>query len=130
MRISDWSSDVCSSDLADAILQCDETAADRAPALNEHLLIVAVVSGKAKCVWMYRRFAHAIEAQVLLGIEGDVAIRNAQSMVCAHLINQGVDQFGFDSIGQEASKRSEEHTSELQSLMRISYAVFCLKKKK
>src|SRR3546814_16428139 len=29
-----------------------------------------------------------------------------------------------------ASKRSEEHTSELQSLMRISYAVFCLKKKK
>src|SRR3546814_17448917 len=41
--------------VADAILQCDETAADRAPALNEHLLIVAVVSGKAKCVWMYRR---------------------------------------------------------------------------
>src|SRR3546814_1106515 len=79
--------------VADAILQCDETAADRAPALNEHLLIVAVVSGKAKCVWMYRRFAHAIEAQVLLG-------------------------------------RSEEHTSELQSLMRISYAVFCLKKKR
>src|SRR3546814_2924276 len=32
--------------------------------------------------------------------------------------------------GKEASKRSEEHTSELQSLMRISYAVFCLKKKK
>src|SRR3546814_8947800 len=31
---------------------------------------------------------------------------------------------------QEASRRSEEHTSELQSLMRISYAVFCLKKKK
>src|SRR3546814_3197542 len=32
--------------------------------------------------------------------------------------------------GQRASRRSEEHTSELQSLMRISYAVFCLKKKK
>src|SRR3546814_3509526 len=32
--------------------------------------------------------------------------------------------------GQIASMRSEEHTSELQSLMRISYAVFCLKKKK
>src|SRR3546814_8895161 len=31
--------------------------------------------------------------------------------------------------GQVASRRSEEHTSELQSLMRISYAVFCLKKK-
>src|SRR3546814_10856222 len=33
-------------------------------------------------------------------------------------------------IGQRAGMRSEEHTSELQSLMRISYAVFCLKKKK
>src|SRR3546814_4104828 len=33
-------------------------------------------------------------------------------------------------IGQHFSVRSEEHTSELQSLMRISYAVFCLKKKK
>src|SRR3546814_8507588 len=37
-------------------------------------------------------------------------------------------QHGF--VRQEALPRSEEHTSELQSLMRISYAVFCLKKKK
>src|SRR3546814_5739957 len=35
---------------------------------------------------------------------------------------------GLDRLGQQI--RSEEHTSELQSLMRISYAVFCLKKKK
>src|SRR3546814_13349593 len=35
----------------------------------------------------------------------------------------------FKSKSNSASKRSEEHTSELQSLMRISYAVFCLKKK-
>src|SRR3546814_7703207 len=34
------------------------------------------------------------------------------------------------TIGDQVSERSEEHTSELQSLMRISYAVFCLKKKK
>src|SRR3546814_6383454 len=34
------------------------------------------------------------------------------------------------SAGHDAFSRSEEHTSELQSLMRISYAVFCLKKKK
>src|SRR3546814_7315101 len=40
-----------------------------------------------------------------------------------------VAQHGGD-IGQHAGLRSEEHTSELQSLMRISYAVFCLKKKK
>src|SRR3546814_7891002 len=35
----------------------------------------------------------------------------------------------LETMGGEGSKRSEEHTSELQSLMRISYAVFCLKKK-
>src|SRR3546814_1505122 len=38
--------------------------------------------------------------------------------------------FGEDQRGAFAHVRSEEHTSELQSLMRISYAVFCLKKKK
>src|SRR3546814_2908974 len=37
--------------------------------------------------------------------------------------------YGAQSIGASVSHRSEEHTSELQSLMRISYAVFCLKKK-
>src|SRR3546814_7167991 len=37
---------------------------------------------------------------------------------------------GEQRIGQRARHRSEEHTSELQALMRISYAVFCLKKKK
>src|SRR3546814_1376288 len=38
---------------------------------------------------------------------------------------------GFEALGEQALvERSEEHTSELQSLMRISYAVFCLKKKK
>src|SRR3546814_2487396 len=40
--------------------------------------------------------------------------------------------YSFDAITREAdvARRSEEHTSELQSLMRTSYAVFCLKKKK
>src|SRR3546814_5156034 len=37
---------------------------------------------------------------------------------------------GAEPVGRIVRKRSEEHTSELQSLMRISYAVFCLKKKK
>src|SRR3546814_5661999 len=39
-------------------------------------------------------------------------------------------QFGGSEIEHDLGQRSEEHTSELQSLMRISYAVFCLKKKK
>src|SRR3546814_1504365 len=42
-----------------------------------------------------------------------------------HSIKGGAGAFGFTAL-----QRSEEHTSELQSLMRISYAVFCLKQKK
>src|SRR3546814_6976300 len=42
----------------------------------------------------------------------------------------GIEQISREPPGPLASERSEEHTSELQSLMRISYAVFCLKKKK
>src|SRR3546814_4746461 len=56
--------------------------------------------------------------------------------VVATLLDAGLDALaiwlGLSSIGaiDAATNRSEEHTSELQSLMRISYAVFCLKKKK
>src|SRR3546814_9988943 len=49
----------------------------------------------------------------------------AQAMIDLHVIG-----FGQDRGGSANFPRSEEHTSELQSLMRISYAVFCLKKKK
>src|SRR3546814_21091213 len=40
------------------------------------------------------------------------------------------DRFGFGAETGESAERSEEHTSELESLMRISYDVFCVKKKK
>src|SRR3546814_8422800 len=52
-----------------------------------------------------------------------------QSKRCADILR--TRHFGRDAIpnAQIAQRRSEEHTSELQSLMRISYAVFCLKKK-
>src|SRR3546814_3287040 len=52
--------------------------------------------------------------------------RNGERFAGTHLI---VDLWGAERIDDLAYVRSEEHTSELQSLMRISYAVFCLKKK-
>src|SRR3546814_5489923 len=89
MRISDWSSDVCSSDLFD---DCGEHARDEehrpAPEIGDQI---------------ERRHRRAA--------------RLADRVECARQ-RQIVDVV-----------RSEEHTSELQSLMRISYAVFCLKKK-
>src|SRR3546814_7136425 len=58
-------------------------------------------------------------------LRNDGSISPLDSVVASNLENQSVDEY---IIGAE--QRSEEHTSELQSLMRISYAVFCLKKKK
>src|SRR3546814_6459728 len=52
------------------------------------------------------------------------AMKTTVRQMIAHALGQSARQ--YDGVGS----RSEEHTSELQSLMRISYAVFCLKKKK
>src|SRR3546814_4966504 len=103
MRISDWSSDVCSSDLP-----------KRKAAMDPHRWRLdgqlALVTGGSAGIGL------AI-ARELLGFGARVLItaRNGDSLERAR---------------DELAERSEEHTSELQSLMRISYAVFCLKKKK
>src|SRR3546814_4889725 len=112
MRISDWSSDVCSSDLQQLgvvsaiaaggnrqrILKC---RAVRAPVRNQ--LAVALAQAARSIAHQPTRF--------------DIGVCDP-----ADAIQQP------DTEPQEIP-RSEEHTSELQSLMRISYAVFCLKKK-
>src|SRR3546814_3214149 len=107
MRISDWSSDVCSSDLRDrrqhvgkaCALQCQIAKQQR-----ELLRLRIICAAEAE-----RRF--------------DIGQLMAQPVIEAHLVL-------IERADQEVGRaRSEEHTSELQSLMRISYAVFCLKKK-
>src|SRR3546814_2032135 len=90
MRISDWSSDVCSSDL------------------------VARDAGNA-----------ARDGGGEIGIDRGLVVDGAMRLDMGDLATAG-----GGNAGQRADLvRSEEHTSELQSLMRISYAVFCLKKK-
>src|SRR3546814_4007469 len=75
------------------------------------------------------------EVGTQVGLRGAVAPQ-AYGGVCLlherHLgVGVGVDDDGLDAeVAAGAQDRSEEHTSELQSLMRTSYAVFCLKKKK
>src|SRR3546814_8442437 len=103
MRISDWSSDVCSSDLASSIHpgpRRDPEADTRARATGD---------GPA--------------AAPARGQMAHPARRVQQRSQCAPPV--GRLQPRVSTLG-----RSEEHTSELQSLLRISYAVFCLKKKK
>src|SRR3546814_6475335 len=99
MRISDWSSDVCSSDLSAGSVNFNAARDEASSSSNSHSVAVGVSTstkggGKSGGIEAGGGFSHA----------------DAQSSTA----NAG---------------RSEEHTSELQSLMRISYAVFCLKKK-
>src|SRR3546814_10415953 len=108
MRISDWSSDVCSSDLN---------------GLND-------IGYGAESAGM---------AGADLAVTGDPSALNINPAGLAridnHAFNLGIEPFYFidnhhrDQFGND-QKRSEEHTSALQSLMRISSAVFRLNKKK
>src|SRR3546814_3426254 len=131
MRISDWSSDVCSSDLgteraahadlaaaaqelrqqqADGIEQADRQERERQPGLNAH------VGGH-----------HVVVVKPLhQGAQADVAGAReaAHGLLLRGVIVEEAAISGYRFL------RSEEHTSELQSLMRISYDVFSLKKKK
>src|SRR3546814_2469722 len=104
MRISDWSSDVCSSDLPPAC--CSARTCSAAPkrcssTMPDHSAKPAIrLSGVHKGYRLYDS-----------------------------LSEQALDVLGFSRIRFWRQVRSEEHTSELQSLMRISYAVLFLKKK-
>src|SRR3546814_6132256 len=94
MRISDWSSDVCSSDLMVSAWP---------PSTSAMLaLTMPWVSRKSSCTR---------------------ASTSTMALPMASTLSESV-------VIPVLSLRSEEHTSELQSLMRISYAVFCLKKKR
>src|SRR3546814_8185739 len=110
MRISDWSSDVCSSDLCDAhridamfCILIQTTHGDIMPVIVPRLWVLVIQDVVSRVVLgYYLSFNKECNESDLLK-----CIQRALS-----------------------SWRSEEHTSELQSLMRISYAVFCLKTKK
>src|SRR3546814_6905509 len=96
MRISDWSSDVCSSDLLGV-------RGDRA-GLGQNLATLDFFTA-------------------------DAADQRTDVVAGLTLVEQLAEHLNPGHDGLLGVLRSEEHTSELQSLMRISYAVFCLKKK-
>src|SRR3546814_3656416 len=106
MRISDWSSDVCSSDLPTATSQWS-CRAKRMAVRPEHS------ASKVSALGIIRLIDVAVTRR-----------RRKRAISVPHPGGRSRRTAG------RRSPRSEEHTSELQSLMRISYAVFCLKKKK
>src|SRR3546814_9021153 len=131
MRISDWSSDVCSSDLAleyaggdklyvpvENIDVLSRYGSDHEGASLDKLGGEAWQRRKAKMKERIREIAGE-----LLKTAAERALRPGQvAEPDAGGYPAFVDRFPYE----ETDDRSEEHTSELQSLMRISYAVFCL----
>src|SRR3546814_7117982 len=111
MRISDWSSDVCSSDLPSW----------RRPAPASERNRPMSVAGRIERLRLDTRRAIAKNMRVLQD-QRRAAIRDGDVGEVARL------QELIRALRRIS--RSEEHTSELQSIMRISYAVFCLQKKK
>src|SRR3546814_2202759 len=111
MRISDWSSDVCSSDLlarGDRHRERAQRRADEGQRRNGR------ARGKRK----------GDELRAIADPEREQGEQPRRKRAQPR-IGQGIGRLRLE----QRRARSEEHTSELQSLMRISYAVFCLKKK-
>src|SRR3546814_7174123 len=121
MRISDWSSDVCSSDLGKATAFVGRLRRALALATLRHQTPDLVILDE------FQRYRQILDEKdqdpllkALLGSDG-AATGPAVLLLSAT---------PYRLLSTRWDERSEEHTSELQSLMRISYAVFCLKKKK
>src|SRR3546814_7640047 len=114
MRISDWSSDVCSSDLGDLrrpspAARSGATGAIMGSVSSSGIGDAASTRASGRSIGRVHRFVRRLAAALIV-----VALLPG--------VMPGV-------VPAAGHGRSEEHTSELQSLMRISYAVFCLKKK-
>src|SRR3546814_9203975 len=144
MRISDWSSDVCSSDLRDiTALRGSLTFAWREELIESAPFVKDVeTKDKAKprdVTYSMEQVAALLEAAWGRPERRHVFLYTLIALsTCGrseaildlhdHQIDRGL--IYFLDPDRDQTSRSEEHTSELQSLMRISYAVFCLKKKK
>src|SRR3546814_5435071 len=111
MRISDWSSDVCSSDLLAADVLGPRFRVGQNALWRRD-------DGDAQAIANARKLLRA-------GIDAATRLRHARDVLDRRL---ALEILQLDANALHGA-RSEEHTSELQSLMRISYAVFCLKKK-
>src|SRR3546814_8162784 len=140
MRISDWSSDVCSSDLEHADEHHHRQQRDAEQPGGDPQQRIARAARRRECV----AEGIAVDAEVqcghrwnsrreTIGASRAGSIVRGEAGVVRSSLNECQDASAsslLDWAGLADGGRSEEQTSELQSLMRISYAVFCLKKKK
>src|SRR3546814_10346486 len=103
MRISDWSSDVCSSDLTVAVADAVKAVADEIGATSAQVALAWVLANPAVA-------SPLVGARTLRQIEDNIGALN--------VVLSEADKARLDEVSR-VEPRSEEHTSELQSLMRI-----------
>src|SRR3546814_8480882 len=128
MRISDWSSDVCSSDLAIGWTQGSASCSGGGRPVRRPCCLFAARAVSAGLPGPTRVACGRSSALCSPGVDD----LNAGGIECGGVAcGDGKALGGRDrcDVAVGCRKRSEEHTSELQSLMRISYAVFCLNNK-
>src|SRR3546814_2496426 len=145
MRISDWSSDVCSSDLSvsanavdEAVAHYQAAASDTERLKAESRLRRTLQPPRLRLLTQFNALPEGVKFLVdlradLLALRGDDPYLQGLDNDLRELLLSWFDT-GFLDLraidwNSPASLRSDEHTSELQELMRISYAVFCFKKK-
>src|SRR3546814_5463932 len=122
MRISDWSSDVCSSDLHGGFARPPKPLDAKAEGLFRLVRACGLELG-LDIAW--RATGGVCDGNNIAALGVPVVDTMGARGGAIH----SADEFLIvESLVERARLRSEEHTSELQSLMRISYAVFCLKK--
>src|SRR3546814_9535759 len=115
MRISDWSSDVCSSDLVQGIFS---------PGFIHELELLQLPEYELSVDKQTGQFRFETQADWIKSTWWEIHAMQIVNELRYRAIMHNFSRSELDIM------RSEEHTSELQSLMRISYAVFCLKKTK
>src|SRR3546814_10410442 len=131
MRISDGSSDVCSSDLKRDVKMPEDLKGMKRRVVGSPLYIdtfTALGANPTQMSWADAQPALATGA--VDGQENPLSIYAGAKLYDVAQKHLTLWNYVADPLVFVVNKRSEEHTSEIQSLMRISYAVFCLKKKK
>src|SRR3546814_3345736 len=120
MRISDWSSDVCSSDLLEADGKNKRWEYQGSFDVGDRITAIFGVENE-RSSFRSRSPSASLATPLPDFVRGEAELTSAYGQLSVEPLN---------GLTLNGGVRSEEHTSELQSLMRISYAVFCLKKKK
>src|SRR3546814_9876120 len=128
MRISDWSSDVCSSDLVTRLWAAQAWKSFRRAIFQaQFVLALFGVCALAAVLLIGRWLIRVGPGEAYMAVWPLLII---QIIAVTLTLHGAPSRSALLAMGRREESRSEEHTSELQSLMRSSYAVFCLKKKK